>query len=219
MRTVDLTGKIFGRLKVLERAENGKNGDARWVCLCECGKTKTILASHLKRGEIRSCGCFQKEVLKQYREKHGHRHTRLYGIWAGIKRRCYNPHEKAYKYYGGRGIKVCDEWLNDFEQFNEWAFANGYNENAKRGDCTIDRINVNGDYEPSNCRWISIKAQSLNKGTNRIIEINGENKCLSEWLKITGVSSTSFYRRLNNGWNEKKALSIPTKKYTRKRQV
>ena len=163
MKAKDLIGGIFGRLTVLERAENGKGGDARWLCICECGNKKVILGSHLRSGKIKSCGCYQKEFLEKCRTKHGYRHTRLYGIWAGIKRRCYNPHEKTYEYYGGRGIRICDEWLNDFEKFNEWAFANGYDENAKRGDCTIDRINVDGDYEPTNCRWVDMNIQAKNK--------------------------------------------------------
>lgn len=214
MKFNDLTNKKFGRLTVANIRNKNKNNEIIWLCKCECGNTLWVKSKNLTRSArpTRSCGCIKKELNKTRGIKHNKRHTRLYGIWAGIKRRCYNPQEKMYKYYGGRGIKVCDEWLNDFEKFNEWAFANGYDENAKRGECTIDRINVDGDYEPSNCRWISMKAQNLNKGTNRVIELNGENKCLSEWLQITGVSSTSFYRRLNNGWSEQKALSIPTKK-------
>lgn len=212
MKAQNLVGKKFGRLTVIERAENGKHGDSRWLCLCECGNSKVILGSHLKRGKIRSCGCFQKEFLEKCRTKHGKRHTKLYGIWAGIKRRCYNKNEKTYKHYGGRGIKMCDEWLNNFEEFYKWAMENGYSDKANKYQCTIDRINNNDDYKPSNCRWVDQKKQNSNKRTNRIFEYNNQKKCLTEWSEITGISKSTIYRRLNKGWNIEKILSTPTLK-------
>ena len=137
------------RLTVIHRAEGTKrkNGKERtcWFCLCECGNTITVDSSYLRSGATRSCGCLHREVWHSVLYKHGKRHDRLYNVWLGMKGRCYNPRDKRYASYGGRGIKICNDWLN-FENFYDWAYGNGYNKNAKLGECTIDRIDVNGDY-------------------------------------------------------------------------
>ena len=154
----DLTGQRFGRLVVIERAESTKDGKARWVCLCDCGTTSIKVGKLLRNGHCKSCGCGEYENQLTSRISHGLSDTRLYNIWLGMKQRCYYPEHKDFHNYGGRGITVCEEWLNDFKAFYDWAIANGYRE-----DLRIDRIDVNGNYEPSNCRWTTWREQRLNQ--------------------------------------------------------
>lgn len=161
-KAVDLTGQKFGRLMVLERTEN-KGIQVCWKCQCDCGNITTTTSYHLRHGHTQSCGCLQIERTIKAHKTHGKLKTRLHGIWTGMKARCYNPNRETYKNYGGRGITVCDEWKNSFQAFYDWAMANGYDPNAKRGECTLDRIDNNGNYEPSNCRWVTMKEQNSNK--------------------------------------------------------
>lgn len=155
-------GERFGRLTVVERAENyiSPQGQARkrWLCKCDCGGIVTIMARCLISGDTKSCGCLQKETAKSTFTKHGTWGSRLHVIWSSMKTRCYNKNHRGYNYYGVRGITVCDEWRDDFQAFHDWAMANGY-----RDDLTIDRIDVDGNYEPSNCRWITMAEQQTNK--------------------------------------------------------
>ncbi len=172
-RTNGLIGKRFSRLVVVERASN--HGLTKWACRCDCGGSCVALASELRSGHVKSCGCLEKENRETvwmrsnggktltYGERSRRYNERLYNVWNGMKTRCYNPNNKRFKDYGGRGIVVCDEWKNDFSIFQKWALENGYDANAPFGQCTIDRIDVNGNYEPSNCRWITMAAQQKNK--------------------------------------------------------
>lgn len=159
MNTKKMLGKRFGRLTVIAEAPERKCGQSCWVCQCDCGNiTAPILGSNLRRGHTKSCGCLK--------TKHGKYNSRLYAVWHGMKKRCYCKTDHAFKNYGGRGIKVFDEWKESFSEFEKWAFSNGYDETAKQGKCTLDRIDVNGNYEPSNCRWVDMKAQQNNRRNN-----------------------------------------------------
>ena len=172
----DLTGRTFGRLTVLSYVDKG-----RWLCQCECGTKKIVSGHNLKIGATKSCGCWRRKILRETHLKHGGDGTRLFHIWTNMRRRCYNMNHHKYHNYGERGIRVCDEWLWDFVPFRDWAMANGYSDTL-----SIDRIDVNGDYKPSNCRWATAKQQARNRSNTRYIEYNGERHCLSEWKEILG---------------------------------
>lgn len=159
----NLIGQRYGKLTVAERAGVNKHNQSMWICVCDCGTiTKPILISDLRSKGRQSCGCTHKQ---KGHITHGMKRTRLYNIWSSMKTRCNNPNSRKYKDYGGRGITICDEWMR-FEPFHDWAIASGYDPNAKFGECTLDRIDVNGNYEPSNCRWADMKTQQNNKRNN-----------------------------------------------------
>lgn len=164
MKLIDLTGEKFGRLTVIKR--NGSRYKVPlWECICECGNTCYVVSKSLLNGSTRSCGCYrhqcERENLLKSRTTHGQSRTRLYRTWVNMLARCSNQNEPHYPDYGGRGITVCNEW-RDYEVFSKWAHNNGYSDTL-----TIDRINVNGNYEPSNCRWTTMAVQNRNKRTTR----------------------------------------------------
>lgn len=205
---IDLTGQKIGRLKVLKRAPNNKFNQVCWVCLCDCGNTVTVIGTRLHNRKTLSCGCIRKEITKQRNldtgKAKGASKTRLYSIYKGIKRRLFNQNDASFSNYGGRGIEICREWLDDYKEFERWALKNGYNENL-----TIDRIDVNGNYCPENCRWVDRKTQSNNKRNNHFITVNGITKTLSEWSDISGVHYYTIFDRISHGWNERDAIFTP----------
>lgn len=164
-KTEDCIGKKFNRLLVLKIAYK-KNNSPYVLCRCDCGKEKVIKLYPITSNIIKSCGCYNRELaiaLGKNTYKHNMSKTRLYKIWSKMKERCYYKKDvRKYAYYGGRGITVCDEWKNDFVTFKEWALKNGYQDNL-----SIDRIDVNGNYEPSNCRWITMAEQQRNRRNNK----------------------------------------------------
>lgn len=162
-----MTGQRFGRLTVLRRAGVTSQRQAKWLCKCDCGNECIVCRTCLVKGLTRSCGCLNIESIKARRTTHKKIHTRLYGVWANMIQRCTNPKHNRYHRYGGRGINVCDEWRNDFQSFYEWAMTTGYDENAPKGECTIDRINNDKGYFPENCRWVDMKTQRHNQTSSR----------------------------------------------------
>lgn len=203
----DLTGQRFGRLTVIRRAENSKRGHAKWFCVCDCGKQVIVWGTSLQTGNTKSCGCYAKEKQREQHLIHSGNGTRLYRTWMSMKRRCDTSTVKNYADYGGRGINVCDEWLHNFEAFRNWSLENGYAD-----DLTIDRINVDGDYCPDNCRWSTQLEQQNNKRNNHYEVFNGETHTLAEWQKITGIPQATIRGRLKRGWTIERALTTPTKK-------
>lgn len=181
----DLTGKRFGRLVAVEKVGCNKHGNLRWLCRCDCGNEKIVTSGKLIQQRTRSCGCYAKEVRTKSLEKHGITtggKPRTLTIWNGMKARCFNPKSPSYKNYGGRGITICNEWLS-FENFHNWSIENGYAEGLQ-----IDRIDNDGNYEPSNCRWVSRKDNMKNTSRCHFVQIHGEKKTITEWIELTGIS-------------------------------
>lgn len=191
-------GEKIGRLTVIRLIGKKTNGTKIYECKCECGNTKRVVGAELRRGHTQSCGCLFNEVQLKTVTKHGRSKSRIYKIWKGIKKRCTNPNAHCFKDYGGRGITICDEWKNDFQSFYYWAINNGYSK-----ELSIDRIDVNGNYSPSNCRWATKKEQANNKRSNIIIEFEGKNYTIAELSQITGIKKSTLYSRVYRHRNRK----------------
>ena len=189
----DLTGKRFGRLTVLEFVPNDIK-DSCWKCMCDCGNISIVRGHFIKNGNTKSCGCLFRELSSVRNTKHGKANTRLYTIYDAMKSRCYNPRNNRYKNYGGRGIKICDEWRNDITAFCKWAVNNGYCD-----DLTIDRIDVNGDYEPNNCRWVDMKTQQQNRSNNITVGYQDKKQTLTEVAVKLGIRYRTLYDRYHRG--------------------
>lgn len=192
--------KRFGRLTVLEECDKRKHGKKVYKCICDCGNYTNVLGTSLRAGTTKSCGCLAIENTIKRSTKHGRSHTRLYKIHNNMKDRCCNCNSKDYPLYGGRGIKVCEEWL-DFQGFYKWAMNNKYNDTL-----TIDRIDVNGNYEPSNCRWVNMKTQQNNKRNNVYLTHNNKTQTMSQWADELGISVHTIHTRHRKGWSDKDCL-------------
>ncbi len=200
----DLSGKKFGKWTVLSLVKREKGERYFWLCRCECGTEKKVNASHLKRGASKSCGCLAREKLISRNYKHGHaisgKHSRLYTIWSHMVQRCTNPNVERYPQYGGRGIKVCDRWLN-FENFIE-DMGESYKDNL-----SLERVDVNGNYELSNCKWIELQEQPKNKQNTVKLEYNGKTYSYQELSKLTGIKENTLRARIKYlGWSVEKAV-------------
>jgi len=192
---IDLTGQKFGRLTILEdkgTIEIGRHGRKAgvWLCKCQCGKEVVVLRASLTTGKTKSCGCLQQETRLTTNIIHGFTKTATYGTWSHMKDRCLNPKDKDFKHYGERGIKICKRW-DKFENFLK-------DMGKKPEGLTLDRIDNNGNYEPSNCRWATQKTQTRNSRRNRTIRYNGETHCLIEWAEILGIGRATLAYRLKN---------------------
>lgn len=215
----DISGEKFNRWNVIGFAGLNKDLKSAWWCYCDCDPDKyyILVGTELTGQRTKSCGCLIKEENKRRSTLWESAYKfdvdkktilRLHRIYNGMKSRCYNTLSKDFCNYGQRGIGVCDEWLLDIQKFEQWSFGNGY-----RDDLTIDRINVNGNYEPSNCRWISTSEQNRNKSTTVYVDYNGERRTLVSVLNENGIKNNySFYRSrvVRYGWDIDKAISTPS---------
>ena len=207
-KLIDLTGQRFGRLTVIKRADNTAHGEACWVCQCDCGNTVVVIGVHLRSHHTKSCGCLQKQISSDILAKvnvkcDGRSKTRLYRIWVSMIKRCQYSKQDSFERYGGRGITVCQEW-QDFDTFAFWARASGYGEKL-----SIDRIDVNGNYCPENCRWATAKEQQRNTRYNRNIEYDGRMQSVSAWAEELGINVVTLFGRLYRGWPVERALTEP----------
>ena len=184
-----IVGKRFGRLTVLELVHVSDHGNSYWRCQCDCGVIKTIARFHLLNGHATSCGCYKKERATV----HGKYYSPVYNNWNGMKERCTNTKHAEYDQYGGRGIGICDEWL-DVRNFDKWAMENGY-----APGLTLDRIDGNQGYSPENCRWVDCYTQQNNRSNNRHVTYNGITHTVAEWARILDVKYATLRQRINKG--------------------
>lgn len=211
MKRLDLLNRVFNRLTAIALDTQRCNSKrSYWLCLCKCGNMVSVLREHLISNKIRSCKCLLKEANWLHGEATRDKRTKLYGVFNGMKQRCSNPRRDSYKDYGGRGVTVCDEWKNSFEIFRDWSLNNGYKEGLE-----IDRINNNGSYEPSNCRFVTHKENNRNRGDNYIIVLEGKEICFSEAIdKYAEDKSRSGIKRVwhrvkKRSWDFFDAIKLP----------
>lgn len=190
----DLSGQKINMLTVIKEVGKAKDRHIKWLCKCECGNYTTINSNLLKSKKIISCGCYKRKRTSEIFSIHNLAKTKLYFIWEGLKQRCLNPKNKAFRFYGARGITVCNEWQEDFCLFQKWALNNGYKEGL-----SIERINVNGNYEPENCKWIPTSEQYLNTRKIQFIEYNGEINTINYFSNKYNISHSTFRRHLKKG--------------------
>lgn len=207
---VDLSGQKFHRLTAISKVPGSRS---RWICQCECGNQIELVASDLINGLKKSCGCFEKENrinLSKRSYKHGMTDSILYHKWCSMKERCYNPHYKYYKRYGGRGITVCNEWLGEhgFEHFKEWAYSAGYDESKVKYEQTLDRKDTDGNYCPDNCKWSTQLEQVKNRSNSKLLlDTDGESLTADQFDKKHGISADMFtYRRIIKGFSAQQIL-------------
>jgi hypothetical protein len=201
---IDITGKTFGRLAVLKQSTMRRHGKIAWECVCQCGARIVVSGNSLKRGNTTSCGCRHAEIKNAIGDKcrtHGMCRTPEYASWCSMKDRCNNPNNDDYAHYGGRGIRICDRWNDSFEAF----IADIGHKPFPRA--TVDRIQVNGNYEPGNCRWATQAEQTRNKRNNRRLTFNGVTRTLSEWEALLGFKRGVIDGRIKRGWSVELALS------------
>lgn len=200
-RRLDISGQVFGRLRVIEFVGTNKHRLATWLCRCECGAFLVTTSTSLRSGRTSSCGCFKRDKLSEIHKKHGLSNHRLKRIWSAMKQRCGNTKCDSWIHYGGRGISVCPEWINDFSAFANWALNNGYEDNL-----SIDRIDNDDDYRPDNCRWATRKDQSGN--TSKTYRLP-DGRMIRDAAKEIGMNTTTLRNRIWRGWPIERALNHP----------
>lgn len=183
-------GRKFGKLEVIKYVRTNEKRKTIYMCKCDCGNYKEIKRNSLVTGHTKSCGCMERKGNL----KHGQRKTKLYGTWLNIKDRCNNPNNSHFKYYGKKGIQICTEWANDFSVFMEWSLSNGYSEGL-----TIERIDNNKGYEPSNCKWITTGEQARNRSITKLQNINGKEMSLAEIAREFNIKPSTIYSRYRRG--------------------
>jgi hypothetical protein len=199
----NLIDKRFSRLVVIGRALNGIHGEARWICRCECGREVNVASQSLVRGATKSCGCLSKEMDGRRNWRHGMTKTKERDAWNAMKQRCLNPSNPQYRNYGGRGITVCSRWLESFLNFLE-----DVGTAPSRGKSwSIERIDNEGNYEPGNCRWATVRDQSRNKRTNVWVYLHGERMLLTHAIDKLGIPRSTVLMRIHRGWSIDRALS------------
>jgi hypothetical protein len=199
-------GSKYRRLTVIKESGR-KRGAILYLCKCDCGSEKEVIGYDLRNGKVVSCGCFKRERLKNLKSTHGLSHHRLYNTYYNMVERCGNENDPNYNHYGGRGIKVCEEWLDDFMSFYNWSMENGYSDKL-----TIDRTDNNGNYEPNNCRWVTQKEQNENRRANRYVDIDGVIKSFSKWCEIYQINYQTALLRAKKGMSDYEAITTPVRK-------
>lgn len=199
-RLIDLTGKHFGSWLVVEKAGNTKGGAAIWLCLCECGNYGNPNGTDLRQGKSTNCGCIAMEKFRASRRSHGESRSRLHYAWKNMRQRCGNPSLPGYKNYGGRGIVVCAEW-DSFIAFRDWALNNGYLANL-----TLERVNVNGGYNPANCTWANYQVQARNR---RFVKKRSDGVAWCQVAVENGIKVSVFNVRRHAGWTDEQAATLP----------
>jgi len=201
-RQFSIEGYFYGRLYVLFRYdERLKHGEkSRWFCECACGRFKVVRRDKLTSGAVKSCGCIKTERKREVNDR------RLISIWKNMKTRCYSTKKTDFHCYGGRGISVCSEWMS-YNVFSQWALNNGYSSRL-----TLDRIDNDGNYEPSNCRWVTRQRQSNNMRTNQLLTYNGKTQSIADWSRETSISQGCIWsRKYKSGWSTERTLTTPTR--------
>lgn len=206
-RLIDMTGQRIGRLTVIKRADDIVQPSGRriaaWECACDCGNTVVVSGDCLRRTPpTRSCGCYNHDRQVELHTTHNGTSTRLYGIWCAMKSRCYNPHNRSYKNYGGRGITMCELWRDSYEEFEAWAKQAGYEK-----DLSIDRIDNNGIYCPENCRWVDSVAQANNRRSNVLLTYNGKTQNVTAWARELGKDPKRLFAKIYAGKSVEEILS------------
>lgn len=202
-KLIDLTGQRFGKLIVSEYV--GRRNCHSWFkCDCDCGGMTVTTSNNLRRFHTISCGCYNEKMLREATFKHGLSKHKLFRTWTDMKNRCYFTKHNRFEHYGGKGIKVCDLWLESFLEFYWWGIKSGWEKGL-----SLDRIDNSKDYEPENCRWATVAQQNRNRTSNVKLEIDGITKILIEWEEYSGINSQAIKKRIKLGWTPKEAISIP----------
>ena len=199
---VDRTGQRFHFLVVISLSRKDKHGHSFWNCRCDCGSEKVVAASSFTRGGVKSCGCKTGELIAKARTTHGGTNTTEFWIWRSMKARCLNPNHKAFKNYGGRGIKICERWLHSFDNFLA-------DMGPRPAGYSINRIDNDGDYKPGNCEWVTWVEQQNNRRSNHLLEFNGKSQTITQWALEIGMKPCTLLRRVKNRWTIEQCLTQP----------